>query len=406
MRNKDIVKESVYIAKNALDFSQGGRLVKTLDNFKPYLNASVRAATTSANAFRDRPWQTTYKAAQVMAFGIAKYLALYYLTNKAYEKGVKGQWDKYTGIENIKRCWDSISDADDAGNWTYPTPFYKMDKNGRKRYFYYRIPVEQTQQAFKVIGEQAARIFMTGEKPNYKKLAQALSNFSPLDVQTLLPPTLAAVMSYASNKDFWTGQDVWKGRKVPPSLEYDVDTPTGWKLLGKVGISPKRIQKSVSQVIPRNDYISIFTGVTSAMQLAEDDTLNQKIWTVLTKTPGLRAFFRVTSPVDLTDKDIQKARQYNIPTKYPDGEPMPRQVIWRKINEQELDANTEKQLNDFHQDVLVGQIRRKEIDRDEMSGWMGTTQGKEMRRLSNRLTEKYHFYRDIYDQAGPLKKQK
>ncbi|MDO9543418.1 MAG: LPD38 domain-containing protein [Kiritimatiellia bacterium] len=402
LQNKDIVKEAVYVAKSALDFAQGGTLVKTLDNFKPYLNAAVQAGRTSVNAFRNRPLQTAYKSAQVMAFGAAKYFALYYLTNKAYEKGVEGQWDKYTGIENIKRCWDSISDADDAGNWTFPTPFFKMDRNGRKRYFYFRIPVEQTQQTFKVIGEEAAKVFMTGEKPNYKKLAQALSSFSPLDIQTLLPPTLAAVMGYASNKDFWTGQDIWKGRTVSPSVEYDADTPAGWKLTGKVtGLSPKRLQKSVSQVIPQNDYLSIFTGVTSAMQLAEDDTLNQKTWTILTKTPGLRAFFRVTQPTDLTEKDIEKAERYKIPTKYPDGEPMPRQAVMRKVNEKELDANTEKQLNDVHQDVLVRQIRDKTIGNEDMKKWIYGLDSKDERaRLIDRLVNKYNFFRRTLEFKG------
>jgi len=367
LQNKDIVKEAVYIAKTAMDFSQGGTLVKTLDNFKPYLNAGVQASRTSFNAYRNRPIQTIYKSAQVIAFSAAQQIAKIYLAKYLADETK----EKLRKIPDFQKCMDSISDTEEVGNYTFPTPFYKMDANGRKRYFYLRIPCEQTQQIFKVIGEESAKAFMTGEKPNYKKLAQAFSNFSPMDVQTLLPPTMAVVMGYASNKDFWRGQDIWQGRSVPPSVEYDVDTPTGWKLTGKVtGLSPKRMQKSIQNLIPQNDYISVFTGVTSAMQLANDDTLNQKMWTLLTRTPGLRAFFKVTQPTDLTEDDIKKARKYDIPTEYADGDTMPRQVIMKKINEKELDENTERQLNDVHLDILVGQVKRKEIKKEEISKWI------------------------------------
>ena len=92
--------------------------------------------------------------------------------------------------------------------------------------------------------------------------------------------------------------------------------------------------------------------------------------------------------VELTD--IQKAKQYKVPTKYPDGEPMSRQAVMRKISEKELDINSIKQLNDVHMDVLYRLVRDKEIKRDDIKNWIGTLEGgKEKRRLLERLREKY-----------------
>jgi hypothetical protein len=130
------------------------------------------------------------------------------------------------------------------------------------------------------------------------------------------------------------------------------------------------------------------------MQLASDDTLNQKIWTELVKMPGLRAFFRVTQPTDLTDADIQKARKYDIPIKYSDGDSIPRQTVMRKVLEKESEANSEKQLNDIHQDVLIQQVRSKEISKDDVNKWIDHLENKNERvRLKTRMIEKYNFYR-------------
>jgi hypothetical protein len=65
LRNGKPPHEATFIARNYLDFSQGGSFAKAIDSGVPYLNASIQGTRGMFRAGAERPLQTTYKIAQL-----------------------------------------------------------------------------------------------------------------------------------------------------------------------------------------------------------------------------------------------------------------------------------------------------------------------------------------------------
>jgi hypothetical protein len=65
MKNGATLEEATWIARTYLDFSQGGNIVKAMDSFVPYLNASIQGTRGIFRAARDKPGVFGYKAAQI-----------------------------------------------------------------------------------------------------------------------------------------------------------------------------------------------------------------------------------------------------------------------------------------------------------------------------------------------------
>lgn len=283
--------EATWIARNYLDFSQGGNVSKALDTGIPYLNAGVQGTRGIFRAAADRPYQTLWKFAQLGTIATGLYFANNYLN---------------------KDCYEHITDREKVNNFIITTPFRIKDKNGNIRYFYFKIAKDQGQRVVCTIFENLV-MKMLGRKINADQVSQSVQEFLPIIPSENIPPSLDAMLGYYSNKDFWTREDIWKGPKITPREEYTIYTHPALVKAGKAtGISPERLEYSLSQLFTRgNIYTSLVGGGLSLVMkdLPEKDK-RKTLAEIVTRFPLIRRVCRLTPPYSV--EDIKKQEKASI----------------------------------------------------------------------------------------------
>jgi hypothetical protein len=290
MKNGLSSEEATRVAREYMDFAQGGSVTKALDDFIPYVNASIQGTRGTLRAMKDNPKLAAYKVAQLLSIGAG--LAF---------------WNRKLNEE----AWEEISPRQKATNFIITTPFTFTDAEGRKRHIYFSIPKDQGQQLFSAVGAQMAEK-MAGESTDKEELIDAATQLLPADVGSMIPPTLSAAMSYTFNKDFWRNQDIWKGAKVSPKNEYTKLTPEAYVKLGKItGMSPDRLNTAVSEVLPSNGYTALIGQAWNGMRPSSE--ISRGVFDRLSSSPIIRRFIRTTYPSQFTNEDIRFIHKHDIP---------------------------------------------------------------------------------------------
>jgi len=287
IKNGATPEQATIIARNYLDFTQGGNLAKAADSALPYLNAGIQATRGIARAGITNPKLLTAKVVQVGGIATMLYLANSLLNPDA---------------------WDEIPDRDKTNNWIITTPYSYLDKTGTKRHIYFKIAKDQGQRVFASIAEAAAAKSI-GDEVNADQVTMAAKDFIPFS-PTNLPPTVEAILGYSANKDFWFNEDIWRGPKVKPEEEYTKYTPEAFKKAGKAtGMSPVRLKSALQQYFTYgNIWTSLVGGGTQAVLKGLDDKdKNLVTEEVILKKPFIRKIVRSTDPYYKYGKDIEKA---------------------------------------------------------------------------------------------------
>lgn len=285
--------EATWIARNYLDFNQGGSVAKAFDKGIPYLNASIQGTRGIFRALADRPVQTLWKFANIGALATGLYLANKYMNPKALEQ---------------------VSDRDKVNNFIITTPFSFTDKNGNERYLYFKIAKDQGQRVIATLFESLMGKAL-GEPVNGDQVAQSIQEFLPIIPSQNIPPSLDAMLGYFANKDFWTNQEIWRGDKITPREEYTDYTHPAFVKAGKVtGLSPERLSYSLSQFFTRgNIYTSLVGGgLTLVMKDQPKDIKRQTTEEMVTKLPIIKRIAKVTpyySEADLKRLDKVKTEE-------------------------------------------------------------------------------------------------
>lgn len=287
--NKKLPHEATWIARNYIDFSQGGWFIKAADTAIPYLNAGVQGTRGIFRAAVAKPLTFTYKVAQLgaMATGI-------YLANKTQNP----------------EALAAISDRDKINNFIITTPFSYLDKSGNKRYIYFKIAKDQGQRIISTIFESLTKKFM-GENVDIDIVTKAAQEFIPYIPTQNVPPSFDAMMGYYANKDFWKNEDIWKGTKVIPSEEYTNYTPEAYIGLGKItGLSPEKTKYALEQYFTYgNIWTSLVGGslnqIVKQLPHAEREKTKQEI---LTQLPFIRRFAKSTYPYTQQQKYIDNEK--------------------------------------------------------------------------------------------------
>jgi len=290
MRNGKTAQEATWIARNYLDFSQGGNWAKGLDSVVPYLNASIQGTRGIARAATTKGGRAafTYKVAQLGTFASGLYLA-----NKIRHP----------------EAWDSVPARDKVNNFIFTIDRPYKDKNGEIRYPYIKIAKDQGQRAIASVFEGLMAKFM-GEEVDGDQIQMSLQDLLPLIPTGSLPPVLDAWLGYASNWDFWAQKNIWRGPEVPEQMEYTKYTNPGFIEFGKkTGFSPERTKFALQQFFTYgNIYTSligaagdkIFNSLTPKQKEAEMDALRQK--------PGFRKILKATDPYTPFEKEAEKKK--------------------------------------------------------------------------------------------------
>lgn len=281
-------KEATWIARNYLDFYQGGSVMKAIDSGIPYINAGMQGTRGIFRAAADNPTDTLWKFAQLGALASGLFLSAYFLG---------------------KECYDRIRDRDKVNNFCIPTPFSFTDKNGNKRWLYFKIAKDQGQRIVCTIFENLIKKAM-GEKINGDQVAQSIQEFIPIIPSENLPPSLDAMFGYMANRDLWTREDIWKGDKIKPREEYTSYTHPALVKAGKLtGASPERLKFSLSQVFTRgNIYTSLVGGGLSLAIKDQPEKDKRKIKAeIITRLPIIKRLASLTPPY--SEKELKRAEK-------------------------------------------------------------------------------------------------
>lgn len=361
IRNGKSPKEATRIAREYLDFSQGGSWTKAIDSAVPYLNASVQGTRSVVRAFQKDPVGTTAKAAQLMIMGAATA----YLSNQ-YRKD----------------SWEDIGDREKVSRWNFPLPFKYKNKEGNEVKSYISIPKDQSARVFATIGEVFADRQLGNINGNqaWRRIQMAIGDINPVDFIGLVPPSLSAVIGYALNKDFWTKEDIWKGRNVSPHMEfYQGGTPEALvdftQAMSNIGIeiSPAKLESGMRQVMPANPVSALMGGaydqVAASLSGEEKTKLDKTMLQQIAAFPGIRKFLRTTYPrnIDLEQmsKDIKK---YKISIKDENGRTKNKRQLNDEIYQAKLKVNDIRQQNDTKL-IIISELLKSGNKEEARNKW-------------------------------------
>ena len=349
-KNKDIIREATFVARDYMDFSQGGSIVKVLDNGIPYLNASVQGTRGLFRALSQNPASSTYKLAQLAALTTGMYIASHKIAPKTMS-ALRGD------VDNENNLIIPIGD-----NFGY------LDEKGQMRYPFIKIPLDPSQRFFKVVFE-ALTARMMGDELDIPKLIESIKMFSPVDIGSL-PPSVSAFYGYVTNKDFWLNEGIWKGTQKPApwpesSQEFTDRTPEALIDFGELtGMSPERTKYALEQLVTRGTVWSSLAGL-GYDQLFGDRPKSQSqqhLAAVFAKAPISKRLWGDTSPYSRFAEDVDKARSID--------------SFKRFVENRNLDT------------LVNGNLFHKNVERSEILKYIKSFKDRDVR---DRLKERYKF---------------
>jgi hypothetical protein len=367
IRNGLSPEEATYVARNMLDFSQGGTFAKAADNVIPYLNAAIQGTRGGFRAFKENPKVASFKAAQLIAigYGLAQVAATF-----------------------TPELWDSINAREKASKWIIPLPWTRKDKEGNDRHAYIAIPKDQFQQVFAAIGQS----FVDAVRGNPWKpqIIDSLFSTIPVEASSTVPPIMNAALAYFGNYDTWTKENVWQGYEdISPSKEQSWQTPEIAvdiaELASRMGveISPERLATATGKVVPTSNPLgSIMSSIYATGN--PDPELGRTIVEKLRDIPGIRRILRFSRPSNLQKFTMDKAYQYNVDVAGM-TDLQAREAI--KVAERKR-ADVRYPLN-IEADKIARQAVRGDVSSDDLQKWIDSVPQEERKRVESRIKAQY-----------------
>lgn len=232
---------AAFEARDRQDFAKGGAKTKIVRRMTPFWNAGLVANTRLAQAFKERPVQTTLK-------GIA-FITLPKLLEQAVNWDDEDYWDRPQ--------WER--------DYFFLIPIGK-GKDGHTRFLRLPTPFE----VGVIFGTFPGRVLQWAKQNDTEAMKTFPAVFLRNAIPNPIPPTVQVVFSdFLSGKKGW---DVWRGRTVvpealadlPPEMQFTEQTSVTARNLGKLlGYSPMKIdhiiqgtagglgQQTVHQILDR-----------------------------------------------------------------------------------------------------------------------------------------------------------
>jgi hypothetical protein len=296
MKNGMSSERATFVARNMLDFAQGGTFAKAADNVIPYLNAAFQGTRGGFRTFKNNPAEATFKAAQIAAigYGLAQMIAGFF-----------------------PELWNAISDREKATKWIIPLPWKEKDKDGNDRQAYIAVAKDQFQQIFAAIGQSVSDLKEGNQWGG--QLTNAIESITPADMTTL-PPIATAMFAYIGNFDTWARGKVWRGYdNITASLEVTGRTPKLAvdiaNMASKIGIeiSPERSAAATSKLLPKSN--PLIGLLSTAYEMGDDgEEIGKTAVEKVKATPGVRRLLRFSEPLNVTPKTAISAKRLEIDT--------------------------------------------------------------------------------------------
>lgn len=286
--------EASAIAREYLDFSDGGSWVKAADTVVPYLGAATQAVNTTAKQVIRDPKRFAWQATQFIGISAAMITAQIALNEEAW---------KQIPMESKLR---SVIVA--------PKDLFVIDPDGNKRHVYFTLPLDGNAALLNAFVVAGAEKYHFNKVPDGLTM-EAIQSVSPL-LQGLPIPSLAAGATYASNYNFWRDDTVWNGIRVQPEDEIIPAhkagaTPQGYVEIGKItGLSPERLRAAVNQLAPSNPYTDMLGGGFQHWLAGADDRDKAKMsWQIIAENPVLRRVVKLTHPFTAEIEALEEAER-------------------------------------------------------------------------------------------------
>ncbi|GAH69549.1 unnamed protein product, partial [marine sediment metagenome] len=215
-------------------------------------------------------------------------------------------------------CWEAVSDYDKVNNFIITTPLTYTDEEGNTRHLYFRVAKDQGQKIVCTVFENFMAKYL-GEEIDVDQATAALWEFITIAPTDLLPPSMDAILGYASNKDFWRNEDIWKREEVEPAQEYTQYTHPAFVKIGELtGWSPERMQYALEQYFTgQNIYTSLVGGgLREIMDKLPEDVKEQTTADMLRQAPFLRRVLKATDPYTQYAKDVREAKLADATRRY------------------------------------------------------------------------------------------
>ena len=289
-------QEATFIARDYMDFGQGGSIAKVLDNGIPYLNAAIQGTRGLFRAFKDNPISSTYKLSQFAALTTGLYIAMH-KTSPESAKALQGNMAMQNNI--CIPLGDSFSFVDEEGQTRYP---------------YFKIPLDPGQKFFKTFFEASTDKWL-GNEVDVNRVVDSLKEQSPVGV-TELPPSVSGILGYVTNKDFWMNEDIWRSSEpfsYPNSKEeYTSRTPQAYVDLGeKTGLSPERTKYMIEELTTGGTVWSYLLGqgYDAAFGDLPKENKEQHLAETLARLPISKRFIGITNPYSKHGQKIDEAQE-------------------------------------------------------------------------------------------------
>lgn len=340
--------EASAIARDYLDFGQGGSVTKAMDTAFPYLNAAIQGTRGVFRSAIRRPKQFGMQVGWLTATAIGIHLANKYQNKEAYESINPHVRDRY---------------------WIFTTPFSYTDELGNKQYVYYKIAKDQGQIFFARAAEAIADK-LTGEEIDVDAVVNSLKEMSPVDLGSL-PPTGQAIVGYLTNKDFWLNEDIWRGPEVESSQEFTTHTHPGLVAAGEAtGLSPERLGYAMSRLFTQGNIYTWAVGqgwkqVFGGLPYEQQETA---IALTLAKTPLFKRVVGIASPAGRFRQELDEIEQQGNTTRFVQNRGMDvlaeevfagratRDDIRQYIKEHKDSSDQERLLDRFQNHIKVRNI--------------------------------------------------
>jgi hypothetical protein len=289
---ESIESSATDVSRSQMDFSQGGRWAKAMDNLIPYLNASLQGLRVSVRYARENPKVFSYKVAQALAISAA--LAAYNM--------------------RFKDDYDDLEDEEKNRNFIIMLDFVKT-VDGKKRRAYLRIPKNQSSQWIFAMGEIMGESMQAKEFRPRKGASTLQTLMPPYDPRNI--PLIDALNTYETGYDRFREKYVYdKDYKGEAWAEYyENKTPWLWRDIGKqFGLSPIRLKAAVGKMTADPDNNMIWVAVTEGYDkliksVPEDEqkSINDMAIESMEQllTPAQRKFLAYTNP-DSKAKSIRE----------------------------------------------------------------------------------------------------
>lgn len=297
LKNGAAPEMATWIARNYLDFSQGGSYAKALDSGIPYLNAAIQGTRGVFRAAAQKPGTFIFKTSQIGTLAIGLYMA-----NRTQNP----------------EAWAQVSSREKVNNFIITTPFSYKDKDGTKRYIYFKIAKDQGQRAIASVFENLMAKFM-GDKVDADQISQAVQDALPLIPTETLPPSVDAILGYGANKDFWLRKDIWRGPDIESKEEHTAYTHPAFVAAGeKTGLSPERLKYALSQYFTRGNIYTSMAGYAwnKVFEGASEEDKNKVTQEIILNKPFIRRIVNETDPYHQFEKGMKAADKKASTEKY------------------------------------------------------------------------------------------